>query len=1253
MKNLGTRSALTLLSALSLGTGTIWAQAAASEKPAPADVETEDEAVVLSPFVVTAEEDTGYLANATAVGGRVRTDLKDIASAISVVTAQFLTDTKAKDNQTLLQYTTNTEVGGVYGNYAGVGNTFVRGSGETDVNMLRPNGNTRVRGLDSADNTRNLVKTDIPWNGFNVGRVDFQRGPNSILFGHGSPAGIINATTNEAGFKTGGSVETQIGSFQSFRSTLDYTHVLIEDTLSVRLDAAYDNQKYRQKPAFNKNQSIYGAMRWDPKLFGKDSKARTSIKASYEHGKVTANRPHSLPPTDRITPFFDPNALNQRLIDVGVDYQTGLYPWKSGTAAGAPFAQQANSWLSSGVGGQNPMLFHNNSTTPYRATAVSANSQFSPFGSIGGFIFSVPAGVAGYGEYVSNIIKYGQQNGVPLSEINKYGKAGGDFDRGFWKDKSLTDPSIFDFYNNLIHGPTKKEWQGWQAYNITLEQTLLDNRLAFQAVYDRQSYNDGGQSILGWNPSLTIDNNLYTSDWQSGYTPLAQLNPDAGRAYVTGQGGGTGRWTERENVIVTATGELRAADFLDRKSLLARILGHHTITLAYHEETVKQEDRSWALYAATGHWSDLIGTGYGLSYDGKPGTKTGGLKNGDTIVSSTIYLSPSLLGKNGTNLNISPIRNDVAPPSSLEVRYFDSHWLWPLDPANPLYVDPQAPWQNVGYMDGMGNTKTDKQKDNPFNYVGWVSETLPIMSADRGDIDQLYRRGSKLRNKTVSKGATWQAYFFDETVVATAGYRKDRLKTRAGQAEQDSTGVAMIHSYGLEPQNASGINDDSSISWGVVARLPKFLRGKLPLGADIALGYSNGKNSRVENRYGFSANRLPNSTGRTEDISLAVTMLENRLSFKVTHYDTTNKDANISSVGGQNATLGSGSQWIYRTEAIGTLAALINKAGLEGHPSANNWEWYWNWANMTGGYANYAGFDRNDPAFLNNPETIKEKAAVDSWLAQLQPQSWYDAYGIEINAAKAQAGDYMHAVRNGLWTPANYVNIPDNGGTINGQYPTGTIDIQSKGWEFEIAGQPIKNLDISLNASKQFASQNKLGTDLVNFVEAAYAKYTSPAGDLRLWWGGDGTLRNHFLGQVWSGYQFQAQTNGKMVNEMSPWRANLSGTYRFDHGMLKGAFVGGSYRWQQGTILGYRLNDELDNLDINRPIWSKSRDWVDIWFGYGFNVTEKLRWTTQVNLRNVGRKVGLVPISVQPDGSPAGFRIEEGMTWMLSNTLSF
>jgi len=170
--------------------------------------EEKDNVVVLSPFVLSVGEDKGYRATSTLAGTRLRTDLKDVGTALSVVTEQFLKDTGARNSEDLLVYTTGTEVAGVNGNFSSV-----TGQGQTTLNeaqtLLRPNTQNRVRGLRGADNARDFFLTDIPWDSYNVGRVDLQRGPNSILFGQGQPSGVINAGVNPASFKNSNKIENR------------------------------------------------------------------------------------------------------------------------------------------------------------------------------------------------------------------------------------------------------------------------------------------------------------------------------------------------------------------------------------------------------------------------------------------------------------------------------------------------------------------------------------------------------------------------------------------------------------------------------------------------------------------------------------------------------------------------------------------------------------------------------------------------------------------------------------------------------------------------------------------------------------------------------------------------------------------------------------------------------------------------------------------------------------------------------------
>jgi len=131
-----------------VGTWPLFAQNRASAPDSNSDTSTPD-VIMLSPFEVSTDRgNSGYSAATALAGNRLSTRLSDVGSAISVVTEQFLRDTGATSNTTLLQYTTSTEVGGVFGTLANAGS----GTQRSEVsNFLNPNGNTRVRGLTSAD----------------------------------------------------------------------------------------------------------------------------------------------------------------------------------------------------------------------------------------------------------------------------------------------------------------------------------------------------------------------------------------------------------------------------------------------------------------------------------------------------------------------------------------------------------------------------------------------------------------------------------------------------------------------------------------------------------------------------------------------------------------------------------------------------------------------------------------------------------------------------------------------------------------------------------------------------------------------------------------------------------------------------------------------------------------------------------------------------------------------------------------------
>lgn len=1163
---------------------------------------TDEQPIQLSPFMVEGQSDEGYQATQTLAGTRVRTDLRDIGSAITVVTKKFMQDIGATDNETLLQYTTNTEVGGVYGNFAGVGN----GSqlSESD-RLLHPDQDTRIRGLTSADNTRNFFVTDIPWDGYNVDRVDMQRGANSILFGVGSPAGIINTNLTDARFRTAGSFSNRVGRYGSLRNVLDVNYAVLPDELALRVAGLDDNEKYQQQPAFNHDKRVYAALRYDPKFLSRGS-AHTTFRANFERGVIHANRPRTLPPIDAITPWFLTGAhqLNHQLFDPFVTWAKGnpadntgptYIPWFNEAFMGRMFNSDVGMFYNANSGV--PMLVQQ----PTASTRFGINTSGAIDAGIDGIPFARPLGIAGYNSY-----SRGAFANLPGAQYNVY------------KDKSLADPSIFDFYNHLIDGNNKWEKQDWSALNLDLSQSFLDNRVAFDLAYFYEKYHDAQESFLNDQQyAISVDINSKLMD--------GSPNPNAGRPYVANSGlyGNQGDQIERDSIRLTGMGELRATDFLGR-TRLAELLGRHTFTGLLSRDVVKTKNMAWARYAADLGWSDLLGGSRSIS-------------DGDRQVDWVTYIGPSLVSaSSAANAHLSPVTAIQAPAPQATVRYFDSHWAKPTDPNAPGYVDPAAPWTNPF------DNSASHQSENPANYVGWVSHSFNILSADRGDLAQLYRDGSKRENKIESAGLTWQGHLLDDAVVPTVGWRRDTVGLWSAAAPKDPITKVASPEFDLGPQRDK--QSENSTSWSVVARLPK--RWELPDGTNLSVFYNEGRNFKADQiRKDIEGRTIPNQIGKTKDYGIVLSTLDDKVSLKVNWYKTTVQNATLEGTG---AGIGGNLYYLYLLEAWGTASAVLDARGLAGDTAAAGMPWYWDWANHDVGTP--YGAQPRDPA--GAAVDANEQAAIKSWIAQLPSQSFFDAYGLPVNVAKLKAGDLVGGLPG--WNINNGVGSlqSSTGGTINGIAPVATVDTISKGVEFELFAQPTKNWNLEVNAARTDASRVNLSGTLMHFIDYQKSVFDSPAGDLRLWWAGDNTLRKYWNDNIYGPYQFLVAQQGSSAPEIRPWRANLVTNYSFSSGMLQGVNVGLAYRWQQGEILGYAL-DSTGRLDVSKPYRGASEDYLDLWTGYQRKLSDKLTWRIQLNVRSVGRKAHLVPISVEPDGSPAAYRIEDGMGWQLTNTFSF
>src|SRR5262245_192137 len=186
--------------------------------------------IELTPFEIRDDKDTGYAAQNTISGSRLNTSLKDTPAAISVFTAQFIHDIGATNVDDLVEYAVNTS-----------NNILDGGNGQ----LMHFDPIINIRGIDAqpgpagGGNGRftNFFPSNFTHDSFNIQRAELTRGPNSVLYGVGLPAGGFNVTTKKADVnRPAYSVGYRFGSYNQARGTIDLNKPIIQGKLALRLN---------------------------------------------------------------------------------------------------------------------------------------------------------------------------------------------------------------------------------------------------------------------------------------------------------------------------------------------------------------------------------------------------------------------------------------------------------------------------------------------------------------------------------------------------------------------------------------------------------------------------------------------------------------------------------------------------------------------------------------------------------------------------------------------------------------------------------------------------------------------------------------------------------------------------------------------------------------------------------------------------------------------------------------------------------
>lgn len=800
----------------------------------------------LSPFTVDASEDTGYSATSTLAGTRIRTDLRDLGSSISVVTSEFLEDTGATDAASLLSYMGSTEVGGAHGNFSGA-EASDTGRFVQPGERANPQFNQRIRGLGAADLTRGLFLTEIPFDSYNTDRVTVSRGPNSLLFGIGSPGGVIDNSLKPAIQNTNfGELKIRFDNYGSLRTELDFNKNLVDGRVALRIAALKDDQEFKQEPAFEDAERFYAAM--NIVLFKNESSNAldaTRFKVNGEWGKSNALPVEIIPPTVAYHGWFEPIPKSIEQFSGSPPTSVALSPSEGGTweyqATYNPFLSSDESdintnshqWIARHISA----VFSQNNNIPDYGTGdglqgstglIPWRTNLDTLDSSG--LAGTPGAINAFGVNAPGDTPVAQtverHTNSPYSEPYAIGFA----------VPSLQNRNVFDYRNLIYSGDLDRVERKFDVQNFALEQSFFQNQFGVELAYDNQHYESTRDFLFSGGESFSTSGpyDIYVSIAE--FLQNGQVNPNLGRAYSRARPQIQFNEIDRETVRLTAFAKL---DFTESDGIL-KYLGNHRLTGLFNDHT--RDERSLSYGDA---W---ISNDFDIA----------SAVQGDTInhfrrpVNVTVFTSDSLLGLSSIDdvrIRQVGLSRRPQPGDSFTVQFADTS-----SATAPRKLD-------VG-------TVTVERFLNPNPSAGELGIS---------------------RTEIESKALAWQSYFLNDHIIGLVGYREDDTKSFS-MANEDEVGFDnQLPDGRFNPEfmrlskTPSLEESGDTLTWSLVSRLPQNFIG----GHDIRLHYAESENfNPVGLRNNAFGQPIGQPTGTTKEYGVLGSFLENKFVVKLNWFET-------------------------------------------------------------------------------------------------------------------------------------------------------------------------------------------------------------------------------------------------------------------------------------------------------------------------------------------------------------------------------
>ncbi len=1169
-----------------------------------------DDIVAMSPFTVSSEKDVGYYAENTLAGSRLKTNLSDLGASITVVTKQQMEDTGAIDINDVFMYEANTEGANTYTPVRVNRGTVVDSIGGWVNDSGSPFGSNtanRVRGLGAADTAQNNYPTisRLPLDTYNANSMEISRGPNSMLFGTGSPAGIVNQSTAEAALgKYHTTVTARFGRFDEHRASLS-ANVPIGEKFAVYAAALYDSRGFQRKPSSDIYRRQYASATWRPF-------SGTKLTASYEHYDNFNNRPNALPPQDFVTPWRNAGRPGWNPVTQMVTFQdTGrsVGPYLVSTrdtryVAGVTGSQSGDINFVSAANVPGPLFIGGIQFMPNRPTLVYDNAQLMAFtvtdATSGGTTNSGLPADAGrtqaQREMAARRLTFSNGFLVPRPAAST-GATG----YVQWLAPQVTDKGIYDWEKYSTFGANYGT-QNAYTYNVELQQQIFTtplHNMYFSGGWFRQEFDEWVHYPLGQANQaarLYVDTNLYTID--------GRPNPYFGSPFVFD--------SQADSFYQPETNDNKRAMLayeidLSRRTDWARWLGRHRLL-----GLASQQDQ-WA-NSLRYRLSTIAGDPRFLPANANtPGAAFSWAGNSANL--QRVYY----LGHNSNGVVEQGLQRIEAPgfggPTSGTLSFYD----WQAAAFRQTNLTFR---QNLGYLGNPYGVSTRKTSSKSVAWQGWLwqDRLLPTIGWRR---DVLKMQNYTGRNYDGTPFTVAQQYTNGDAnpglwnVLGTATYTSGNTMTRGGV-------IRPLKGWRAIEESASG---------------GSFL-GQLARGLTVHYNTSDNFNAPSGIVVDFFNNHLPTPSGEGKDYGFGLNLLDDRLVLRMNWYKATNR--NQSSAVGNTVT-----GRLTRIDAGARLWATYVVRMRHGQDPAID--------------ANFA----NNTVNPLTPQMQAEISRLQWGSFPLGDFNWplYDG-SITATETYESKGKEFSATFNPsrAWTMKLTVGQQKARASAVGPEVTEWIKFRRPQWE-ALTSEFTQDVVKASNGNRLQLGSFWTGYGFTDPADGAGAGNNDAPSTAQ---GGTGNMQTTYTQIVESQYLPMLAQARQLVPGEREWSASYLTSYTFQTGRLKGVTVGGSVRWQDKAFVSYqglldpttyvRPSAGVANIvfpDFDRPIYSPAQTNIDLWASYSMKLTDKVRMKVQLNVRDVAEKGGLETIYYNMDGSPAQYRIKNPRTWYLTTTFDF